>query len=1068
MKRTNQTKSRRAARRALSVFTTLLTFFFVSQAANPPTIFTYIKISSYGGIPANTPGKLHIEADHFGRPIVAIECTYDFFIVDYDTKETIDVFENYNRKIVKLPTNSGRLNTDIDVKLPQGHYIIRYNYTSPSMEGPFYFTDFWIGEEPPTEQTARIDHFELEESWWSRVGASAKYHSREYGNINNEEGVITVNMEHWHSNLAEGKATIELYGEGSFTVNGRDDMVYNSKQQFTADFTQDVTLTVTSKDGTVTKDYTVKVANTYDGDQASLPDYISFRYSDKYGQYHWPAAIREAESSKFIMELPTKLSEVGYGFTGFFYPSFGASVVIDDNLDIEFVNWYSEGKGTYQGEATMDPAPSYTLTVTSADGKVTNEYTLRVIGKPTPPVWTNEEYCNAIRYQNESDNIEKAIPIAWLRYLSLHMSNAFLEEKTIRQAEVFLRQAEGHEQHWVATYPSHLPHIPENEIWFEQINYADIQPGDYEVILHVQTEPTEEEPWNTSQDYVLGGITLADETVYGISLAILANGYIGMNKDAYQEGDEVTFTVWGATGYEPETINVYKTGEENTEIPFQKKVNSTGSINCTFTMPAYDVTITATFRKKAATEDIEAVNAAQTAVWAADFTFAQTDTPTEEALKTALAAQINNLISLSTGITVTVGNIRIDTFKPAANGINGSFTFAVLLAKGEASVNIGANGTISAASVYSVTIGTFAGGSVSATPTLAAEGGKVTLTITIDEGYLFKSISAYKTTDRTISVTLEGTNNTRTFTMPAYGVTITAEFQKTPEREEKEVVETIKEEIEGGTFQIAQSAGNTEESLKAWIISTLRKILGEEYANVFPLRSDMLTGDVEITQFTPSIAGTAAKPKGTNGTFTFVATLKRGDTTIDKFETSGDIQATPYTTSPALEKRISLRRPDGLTAQISNTGDIATGKLTLTLSGDHADAFTLSATSIDNLNVAATADITLTPRSDLPAGDYKVTLTVSGSGLTSVSVEFTYTVIPTGIDKLQQKSLSAYIHGSTLHITGLAIGKPWSIYTLSGTLIRQGIAEDNETKATLSARGMYIIKSGKVAVKVVY
>jgi len=65
-------------------------------------------------------------------------------------------------------------------------------------------------------------------------------------------------------------------------------------------------------------------------------------------------------------------------------------------------------------------------------------------------------------------------------------------------------------------------------------------------------------------------------------------------------------------------------------------------------------------------------------------------------------------------------------------------------------------------------------GTVTASPNSAIEGETVALTITPGTGYALQSLSVYKTGDQ--STTVEVTNNQ--FEMPAYGVTVTAEFGK--------------------------------------------------------------------------------------------------------------------------------------------------------------------------------------------------------------------------------------------------------------------------------------------------
>ncbi|MDR1200353.1 MAG: hypothetical protein LBL58_01820, partial [Tannerellaceae bacterium] len=167
-------------------------------------------------------------------------------------------------------------------------------------------------------------------------------------------------------------------------------------------------------------------------------------------------------------------------------------------------------------------------------------------------------------------------------------------------------------------------------------------------------------------------------------------------------------------------------------------------------------------------------------------------------------------------------------------------------------------------------------------------------------------------------------------------------------------------------------------------------------------------------------------------------------------------------------KRIELLLTGTLTLRIRNTGNVATGELSLALSGVNADAFTLPFATLGNLSVGDETDITLTPRADLTAGTYTATLTVSGAGLMSVSQEITYTVIPTGIESPQSKSLKVSIQNGILHLSGLTQGKPWSIYNISGIQVYQNIAKSDEEYITLPVRGAYIVKSGKDTIKVIY
>ncbi|GHU62265.1 hypothetical protein FACS1894123_02900 [Bacteroidia bacterium] len=72
------------------------------------------------------------------------------------------------------------------------------------------------------------------------------------------------------------------------------------------------------------------------------------------------------------------------------------------------------------------------------------------------------------------------------------------------------------------------------------------------------------------------------------------------------------------------------------------------------------------------------------------------------------------------------------------------------------------------------------------------------------------------------------------------------------------------------------------------------------------------------------------------------------------------------------------------------------------------------------------------------------------------------------IEVLYLGNLKAYVQNGTLHVGGLTAGKQWAVYNLSGALVYNGIAGNDEADVSLSVRGVYIVKSGNKTVKVMY
>lgn len=107
-------------------------------------------------------------------------------------------------------------------------------------------------------------------------------------------------------------------------------------------------------------------------------------------------------------------------------------------------------------------------------------------------------------------------------------------------------------------------------------------------------------------------------------------------------------------------------------------------------------------------------------------------------------------------------------------------------------------------------------------------------------------------------------------------------------------------------------------------------------------------------------------------------------------------QTEPYTFPAATVGYTSL---PSATVTITNTGNAATGALTVSLSGDDAASFTLekNSDSSNTINISSiTKDgydtFTVAPKNGLAAGTYTATVTVSGQNIVSKSFEVSFTV----------------------------------------------------------------------------
>lgn len=102
-------------------------------------------------------------------------------------------------------------------------------------------------------------------------------------------------------------------------------------------------------------------------------------------------------------------------------------------------------------------------------------------------------------------------------------------------------------------------------------------------------------------------------------------------------------------------------------------------------------------------------------------------------------------------------------------------------------------------------------------------------------------------------------------------------------------------------------------------------------------------------------------------------------------------QTEPYTFPAAT---VGYINPETKSVTITNTGNTATGDLTVSLSGDDA-AFTLNPERINSISTAEnnkTATFTVAPKTGLTAGTYTATVIVSGQNIVSKFFEVSFTV----------------------------------------------------------------------------
>jgi hypothetical protein len=100
-----------------------------------------------------------------------------------------------------------------------------------------------------------------------------------------------------------------------------------------------------------------------------------------------------------------------------------------------------------------------------------------------------------------------------------------------------------------------------------------------------------------------------------------------------------------------------------------------------------------------------------------------------------------------------------------------------------------------------------------------------------------------------------------------------------------------------------------------------------------------------------------------------------------------------------------------------------------------------------------------------------ITVTVSAAncdgGVTSAATA-TVTESGVGVESLAKtQPLTAWPHNGILHVSGLAIGGQWGVYTVAGALVYEAKAESETATVALPDGGIYIVKQGGRAFKVV-
>jgi hypothetical protein len=247
-----------------------------------------------------------------------------------------------------------------------------------------------------------------------------------------------------------------------------------------------------------------------------------------------------------------------------------------------------------------------------------------------------------------------------------------------------------------------------------------------------------------------------EKPAYAVAIAPLSNGTITSDKITATEGETVTLTVTPCAEYQLQagTLTATKTGDSATVVPLS------GSASLyTFTMPAHAITVSA---GSCCNRHVRGDGSIIASVEGAAVTLAAGETVT-------LTVTENAGYQLSRNGNSHQGRRQRD-HRFAFRSLRVYFTMP------EYGVTVSAEFE---AKSYSVTVAALANGSITVASSAKTDS-SVTVAVTANAGYQLKpgTVKVAKTGDGATSVSLPGSASSYTFTMPAYGVTVSAEFVK--------------------------------------------------------------------------------------------------------------------------------------------------------------------------------------------------------------------------------------------------------------------------------------------------
>ena len=456
-----------------------------------------------------------------------------------------------------------------------------------------------------------------------------------------------------------------------------------------------------------------------------------------------------------------------------------------------------------------------------------------------------------------------------------------------------------------------------------------------------------------------------DPTMYTVTVSSsIVHGKVSVDKTSAEAGATIKLTATADSGYELDSYSVK-----------DASANELTVTNGTFTMPASNVTVSATFKETAETVNQKAaaaVIAKITAIGTVEYTD-ESKAKIDDARTAydALTEAQKALVPEETLALLTAAETKYSELKAAAEQQNPSATtYTVAIASG------------------------IANGTVTASPTTAAAGTEITLTAEAASGYTFGS---YTVTDADGAVVTVTDNK---FTMPASNVTVSATFTALPPATASYTVKHLQQNIADNNYTLKESETKTgtvgqptdasAKSYEGFTAQTVTQVTVSASGTVVEIKYDRKSytvtfntnGGSTVTSQSLRYGATATKPADPTKT----ATTTTEYTFADWYSDSG--LTTPFSFDTAIKEDITLyakwtettvtpQKTAGSisydTTSVSKTTDDTAFTNALNKTGDGTVTYASSDEAVATVN-ASTGEVTI-----VGAGTATITATVTDS-----------------------------------------------------------------------------------------